>query len=63
MQIGDKVSVEKEWMEKVRKGRTWDFVRRETAVGTVVWIHPKSRFAVAEFTFPGGTYRESIPMF
>lgn len=62
MQIGDRVNVSKEWMERVRKGRAWDLVKRETAVGTVVWIHPKGRFAVLEFTFPGGTYRESIPM-
>lgn len=62
MKIGDKVRVKKEWMEPVRRGRPRDLAKRETAVGTVVWIHPEGRFAVLEFEFPGGKYRESIPV-
>lgn len=60
MQIGDKVRVKKEWVESVRQGRHRDIIKRETAVGTVVWLHPEGRFAVLEFEFPGGKYRESI---
>lgn len=28
--------------------------------GTVVYIHPKGRFHVVQFNFPGGSFRESF---
>ncbi len=31
-----------------------------TVKGEVIYIHPRGRFHVVQFTFPGGSFRESF---
>lgn len=56
MKVGDKVTRQMQWMEQVgRRGME----ERNSAKGTVVWVHPRRRFYVVEFDFNGKTFRET----
>ena len=61
MKLGDKIKKKVRWIEVKEgpRGRTKMLPRGE-AVGTVVYIHPKGRYYTLEFTFSGGTFRESF---
>lgn len=56
MKLGDKITKPVAWMEVVQN----NMKKHETATGTVVYIHPRGRFYTLEFSFPGGSFRESF---
>ena len=63
MKVGDKVDIRIRWTDE-----EWDnrrrkmLVTRKTAIGTVVYVHPKGRFYRVRMTFPGGSYCECFEM-
>ena len=57
MKLGDKISKVIEHVEIDKRER--GFRKMKSAIGEVVYIHPKGRFFTVEFTFAGGKYRES----
>lgn len=61
MKLGDKVKKQVRWIEVQEgpRGRITTKLRGE-AIGTVVYIHPRGRYYTLEFTFKGGTIRESF---
>lgn len=62
MKLGDKITKPVHWLEIEPSGRRGggNMRKHEVATGTVVYIHPKGRFYTLEFTFPGGSFRESF---
>ena len=63
MKVGDKVDIRLKWVDEEWDGR-WKRtqVDRHTAIGTVVYIHPKQRFYRVRFNFPHGSYCECYSM-
>ena len=61
MKLGDKIEKKVRWTEVQEgpRGRT-TMKQRGTAIGKVVYIHPRGRFYTLEFAFPGGKFRESF---
>lgn len=59
MKIGDKVTKALSWGDISKEG-AHGHPDKVVATGTVVYIHPKRRFYVLEFTFPAGKFRESF---
>lgn len=61
MKLGDKIKKKVRWVEVQEgpRGRT-TMKQHGEATGTVVYIHPKGRYYTLEFTFSGGTFRESF---
>lgn len=61
MKLGDKIKKRVHWTEEeVDKSGIRKRMKRESAEGTVVYIHPRMRFYTLEFSFPGGKFRESF---
>lgn len=58
MKVGEKIAKPVEWVDL--DGRSRSHKKIKSATGKVVYIHPKGRFYTLEFTFPGGSYRESF---
>ena len=63
MKIGEKVTVNCNWIDEKPDGRfKRKIIKMETATGTVVYIHPKKRFCRVRFRFPGGSFCECYKM-
>lgn len=58
LRLGDKVKKCINWTDTDESKPGARRKVHETAVGTVVYIHPLLRYYTLEFTFPGGKYRE-----
>ena len=63
MKVGDKVDIRLRWVDEEWDGR-WKRtqVDRTTAIGTVVYVHPKKRFYRVRLNFPHGSYCECYSM-
>lgn len=60
IRVGDKVCKKLSYQmsnEEERRQGTAD----KPVTGTVVWVHPRRRYYVAEFSFPLGNIRECYP--
>lgn len=60
IRVGDKVSCRMSYRMSNDDDRANEGNDRTTA-GTVVWIHPRGRYYVVEFSFPLGNIRECYP--
>lgn len=58
MKLGDKITVNVDYVEFDKRGR--QHKRVKSTRGEVVYIHPKKRFCVLEVQLPGGSYRETV---
>ena len=58
LRLGDKVQKNINWTDDEPSKRGAPKKNRETAEGTVVYIHPRRRYYTLEFAFSGGKYRE-----